>query len=104
MTLLKDIVYAPNEELRNLFLLFITDESFEIVEEKVRALECKEIIAQNSEIVKDIKSLILNFVDRFWVPVIIEEYTSLLDSSKKLSYRDFFLRKELWQKKRIYKK
>ena len=99
MILLKDIVHVPNEELRNLLLLFLTNENFEIIEKKVCELKCKGIIAQNSNILNDIKTLILNFTDRFWAPIIIEEYASLLNSSKKLSYRDFFLRKNLWQKK-----
>lgn len=102
MILLKDIVHVPNEELRNLLLLFLTNENFEIIEKKVCELKCKGIIAQNSNILNDIKTLILNFTDRFWAPIIIEEYASLLNSSKKLSYRDFFLRKNLWQKKNGY--
>ncbi len=65
-------------------------------------MKCKGIIAQNSNILNDIKTLILNFTDRFWAPIIIEEYASLLNSFKKLSYRDFFLRKNLWQKKNGY--
>ncbi len=34
MIFLKDIVHVPNEELRNLLLLFLTNENFEIIEKK----------------------------------------------------------------------
>ena len=76
MIFLKDIVHVPNEELRNLLLLFLTNENFKIIEKKVCELKCKGIIAQNSNILNDIKTLILNFTDRFWAPIIIEEYAS----------------------------
>lgn len=99
MTLLKDIAGVPDAELRPLLLLFFAKESFKIIEKKIYTLKYKGVIEKNSDIFSDIKSLIISYVDRFWAPIVIEEYVSFFNSSG-MGYREFFLRKDLWQRKK----
>lgn len=81
------------------YFFFFTKETFSIIEKRVCILKQEDFIAETANILDDIKNIILEFADRFWVPIIIEEYVSFCNSSRNLGYKDFFLRRELWQRK-----